>query len=186
MPRQTFTGTEGPSGGPPTSHASVVNTVTRTVLWNPQLWTPIPAFSMQAGNTYRLTAFGVLSTTGAPTLIWQVCFGSSTTPGSNTTFGASTTAAMPTTVTNVPWFLDFIMQVRSVGLAASGSTVVGVGSVQIGGAAGAASTDLAFGGTVLTTADDKTQQGVSGDVTWGTASASNTITTQGSLLRSLN
>lgn len=185
MASQNFTAAEGP-GGPPAANTAVANTVTRTVLWNPALWTSIPAQSMAAGKTYRLSAFGILSTTGSPTLIWQVCLGTSTTPGSNTTFGASTTAAMPTTVTNVPWFLDFIFQVRSLGLAASGATLAGAGSVQVGGATGGASTDLVFGGTTLTTADDKTQQGLVADVTWGTASASNTVQCTGTLLRSLN
>lgn len=185
MASQNFTAAEGP-GGPPASHTAVANTVTRSVLWSPTLWAPIAPNTMQAGKVYRLSAFGILSTTGSPTAIWQVALGVSNTAASNTTFGASTTAAMPTTVTNAPWFLDFVMTVRSIGIAASGATVTGAGSVQVGGAAGAASTDLVFGGTILTTADNTAQQGLVADITWGTASASNTVTCTGTILRSLN
>jgi hypothetical protein len=185
MSRQGFTSSDV-AQIPPTSHTAVANTVTRTNLWVPALWTPIPAFDMQPGKAYQLRCGGVLSTTGTPTIVFNPTFGQSATPASNLALGASTTTALGSALSGVPWYAEMVVGVRSLGIAASGSTITGNGVVVIGGVAAAVSQSFAIGGTVVATADHTTAQGLCLDVTWGTQSASNTITCQWTLLASLN
>ena len=185
MARQGFTSADVVDF-PPASFAAVANTVTRTNLWTPAIWTSIPAFDMRAGKMYRMTAGGIISTTGAPTVIFNPTFGQSTTPATNIALGASTTTATGTGLANASWFVDFVLGCRQIGVAASTATITGNGSIQIGGPAATASIGLALGGTVVTTADQTTAQGLCLDITWGTASASNTITCQWANVRSLN
>ena len=175
--RQGFSGTVL-AGPPPSSHTAVANTATRTNLWVPAIWTPVPALDMAPSKTYRLRAGGVISTTATPTIIFTPTFGQSTTPGSNLSLGGSITLTLGSSLSSVPWVAEFTLVVRSLGVAASTSTVTGNGTVVIGGPAATASQVLAIGGTVVTTADHSSAQGMCLDVTWGTASASNTITAQ--------
>jgi hypothetical protein len=171
---------------PPASHSAVANTVTRTNLWVPALWTPIGALDPKPGKAYHLRVGGIISTTGTPTIIFNPTFGQSTTPGSNIALGASTTWTLGT-LTNAPWWAEFVLGFRQLGIAAAGSTITGNGFVVVGGAAGAVGQCIPIGGlTGLTTADHTTPQGLVLDVTWGTASASNTITAQWTMLQSLN
>lgn len=174
--RQGFSGTVL-AGPPPSSHSAVANTVTRTNLWVPAIWTPIPALDLAAGRTYRLRAGGIISTTATPTIIFTPTFGQSATPASNISLGGSITLTLGT-LSSAPWKAEFTLIVRSLGVAASTSSVVGSGEIVIGGAAATASQVLAVGGTVVTTADHSSAQGLCLDVTWGTASVSNTVTAQ--------
>ncbi len=185
MARQSFTAVDL-CEAPPASHAAVVSTATRTNLWVPALWTPIPAFDLRPGKAYTLRAGGIVSTTGTPTLIFTPTFGQSTTPGSNLSLGGSTTTALGSALASVPWYAEVTMVVRSLGVAASGATVTANGLVVVGGPAATASQTFAVGGTVVTNADHTTAQGLCLDVTWGTSSASNTITAQWTLLASQN
>jgi hypothetical protein len=185
LSRQTFAAVDG-AHFPPASHTAVANTVTRTNLWVPALWTFISAYDMVPNKVYELRAGGVISTTGTPTIIFNPTFGQSATPGSNIALGASQTVTLGSGLSSVPWECIFTLGCRQVGVAASGSTVTGNGRVIVGGASATASQAIAIGGTVVTTADQTTAQGLVLDVTWGTASASNTITAQWTLLRSLN
>lgn len=185
MSRQNFTASDV-AQFPPASHTAVANTVTRTNLWVPSLWTQINAYDPQAGKAYHLRCGGIISTTGTPTIIFNPTFGQSGTPGSNVALGASITLTTGSGLASVPWFAEFILGFRSLGIAAAGSTGTGNGYVTIGGAAATASQTVAIGGTVPTNLDHTTAQGLCLDVTWGTASPSNTITCQWTLLASLN
>jgi hypothetical protein len=184
MPSQTFTGLEGAEASP-ASFTAVANTVTRTNLWTPNLWTFINPFTMRAGKTYELSCGGIISATAAPTIVFNPTFGQSGTPTSNLALGATTTFAVGT-ITTAPWNASFKLVVRSLGVAASGSTVTGNGFVVISGAAAAVSQVVAMGGTVVATADHTTAQGLCLDVTWGTAAAGNTITCQWAELKPSN
>lgn len=186
MARQTFAAADV-AQFPPASHTAVANTVTRTNLWVPALWTSIPALDPQANKVYILRCGGILSTTtGSNTIIFNPTFGQSATPGSNLALGASTTVTLTASLSSVPWYAEFLLGFRQLGIAASGATATGNGFVNIGGAAATAGIVIPIGGTVVTTADHTTAQGLVLDVTWGTASASNTITAQWTFLQSQN
>lgn len=183
MSRQSFTGTDV-SDFPPASHTAVANTVTRTNLWVPALWTPIGAYDPRPGKAYLLRCGGVISTTGTPTLTVNVTFGQSATPASNLALSAAIGPYTLATLTTAPWHAEFVLGFRQLGIAAAGATATGNGFICIG-ASGSQSWQ-SMGGTVVTTADHTTAQGMCLDVTWGTASASNTITCQWTMLQSLN
>lgn len=185
MSKQTFTASDI-AEFPPASHTAVANTVTRTNLWVPSLWTPINAFDPKAAKGYILRAGGIISTTGTPTIIVNPTWGQSGTPATNVALGASITLTLGNNLSSVSWWAEFVFGIRQLGIAASGSTGTGNGIVVIGGPAATASQVVAIGSTVPTNLDHTTAQGLCLDVTWGTASASNTITCQWTLLSSLN
>lgn len=186
MSRQTFTAADG-AQFPPASHTAVASTTTRTNLWVPALWSFIPAFDPVPNKVYELRCGGILSTTtGSNTIIFNPTFGQSATPASNIALGASTTVTLTASLSSVPWYAEFTLGFRQIGIAASTATCTGNGRVVVGGASATAGIVLPIGGTVVTTADHTTAQGMCLDVTWGASSASNTITAQWSLLRSLN
>lgn len=184
MTRQTFASMTG-ADGPPASHTAVANTTTRTNLWVPALWTYIPAMEPKPGMQHVLRAGGIISTTGTPTLVVNPTYGQSATPASNVALGATTTWTLGT-LTNAPWYAEFVLSWRQLGIAASGATCTGNGFIVVGGAAGAVGQSVPMGGTVVTSADHTTAQGLVLDVTWSAASASNTITAQWTSLQTLN
>lgn len=185
MSRQVFTAVDGADAAP-ASHTAVTASATRTNLWNPALWSFIPAMDMRAGKCYLVRCGGVLSTnsSGTNSIIFNPTFGQSSTPASNLALGVSTTVTLTNSLSSVPWWAEFLLTCRSLGVAASGATVTGNGYAVIGGAAAAAGIVIPFGGTVVTTADHTTAQGIALDVTWG--AASNSITAQWQLLQSLS
>lgn len=184
MPAQTFTG-QVVAGFPPASHTAVASTTARTNLWVPSLWTPIPAFDPVPGKVYILRCGGAISTTGTPTIQFTATYGASATPASNLSLG--TTTAIPLgTLTSRVWHAEFVLGFRSIGIAAAGSTAVGTGFVTIDNGAGVVGITNAMGGTVVTTADHTTAQGLVLDVGWSASSASNTITCTWTVLQSLN
>lgn len=185
MSRQSFVGTDV-SDFPPASHTAVGNTVTRTNLWVPAIWTPIPAMDPRAGKAYLLRCGGIIQTTATPTIIFNFTFGQSTTPATNVALGASATVTLGTIPASSPWWAEFVVGFRQVGVAASGATATGNGFVVVPAAAATASVLIACGASVPTTIDQTTAQGMCLDVTWGTANALNTITAQWTLLQSLN
>lgn len=184
MSRQSFAASDI-ADFPPASHTAVANTTTRTNLWAPALWTPIPALDMKPGKAYILRCGGVLGTTGTPTLIFNPTFGQSATPGSNAALGAGNTITLGTIAAG-KWYAEFTLGVRQLGIAAAGATITGNGFVVVDAAAGAVSQLISIGGGVVTSADHTVATGLCLDVTWGAASASNTITAQWTALQSLN
>jgi len=169
---------------PPASHTAVANTTTRTNLWVPALWTPIGAYDPKPGKLYILRCGGVISTTGTPTLTVNINYGASATPASNLALGAAVGPFTLATLSAAPWYAEFVLGFRQLGIAASGATATGNGFLALGPSG--SQSYQALGGTVVTTADHTTAQGLVLDVTWGTASASNTITAQFTSLQSLN
>jgi hypothetical protein len=174
-----LTAPEGQPSGPPTSHTAVNTTNVETNLWVPAIWTPIPANSMLAGKLYQANAGGVLGTSSAaPTATWTPRCGQSATPASNITLGATTGTTMIASLAAVPWSWQFTMNVRSLGLAASGATATGNGYIIIGGLTTAAGIVQSMGGTVATTIDNTAATGLILSNTWGTNAAANTVQAQ--------
>jgi hypothetical protein len=188
MPMSPFTGPgEGQPVGPPASFTSINTTNVETNLWTPAIWTPIPANTMYAGKLYKVSYGGIFSTSSvAPTSTWTPRAGQSSTPASNVTLGASTATTMIASLASVPFYGEFTLVIRALGLAASGATGTGNGFVVIGGITTAAGIVQSMGAAVPTTIDNTTASGLIVSQTWGTNAAANTLTCQWTLLRSLN
>lgn len=184
MTRQSFAASDIADVSP-ASHTAYASSTTRTNLWNPALWTPISAFDPKPGKAYILRCGGVISTTGTPTLVINPTFGQSATPSSNLALGATTTWTLGT-LTAAPWYAEFVLGIRQLGIAASGASATGNGLFVVGGAAAAVGQSVPMGGTVVTTLDHTAAGGLVLDATWGTNSASNTMTCQWTSLQSLN
>lgn len=144
-------------------------------------------------RTIVLEAQGVLGTTSTPTIIFQVRL--SSTVGTSTLSGASlgVSAAITTAsgVTNKWWKLRLVLVCTVVGQGANNATVAGAGEVTSPG--GFASPFIyALEPTTPDTAtwtqtfDNSLQQYVNASVTWGTSSASNTITCKQLMMWGLN
>lgn len=175
----SFQAVTGQPAANPSSFSSVNTTNVETNLWTPNIWTPIPANDMQAGKVYQGNAGGILSTSSsAPTSTWTPRIGQSATPSSNVTMGATTGTTMIASLASVPWCWQFTWTVRSLGLAAGAATGTGNGYVVLGGLTTAAGIVQAMGATVATTIDNTTATGMILSQTWGTNSASNTLTCQ--------
>jgi hypothetical protein len=151
----------------------------------------IPANDARAGKVYEVRAGGVYGNTSTPTIIFTPRWGTSTTPATNITLGASGTFTTITGTTALPWMIMFTFVVRTAPPGATLGTGYGTGDVSLGVPVTSSQfvTDLYIGGTAATI--DTTGQGAAGcgltmNVTWGTSSASNTLTTQWYFLRSLN
>lgn len=183
MANQGFT-SPGAAKSNPSAFAAIATTVTESCLWSSPLTTalqlqyaPIPAGDMKAGKKYRVGFGGIISTTLTPTVIWTPRVGPNTTAANaaNLSFGASPTVTTVTGLANHAFYGEFAFQVRSLGLAAAGTTATGTGYVMWGNA-GAAASVAVMGGTDPTTIDDTITTGILVNLTWGTSSASNTLT----------
>lgn len=188
MPASAFTGPgEGQPVGPPASFTAVGTTNSETNLWTPAIWSPVPANTMYSGKVFKVTYGGIFSTSSAaPTSTWTPRSGQSGTPGSNVTLGATTATTMIASLSNVPFYGEFTLVIRALGLAASGATGTGNGFNVIGGLTVAAGIVQSMGATVATTIDNTTASGLIVSQTWGTNAAANTLTCQWTFLRSLN
>lgn len=174
-----FASVVGQPSAAPSSFTAVNTTNVETNLWVPAIWSPIPANDMQAGKVYKIEAGGVLGTSSsAPTALWTPRCGQSATPGSNITLGATTASTMIASLAAVPWFWQFTMVIRSLGLAASGATATGNGFITIGGLTTAVGVVQSMGGAVPTTIDNTAATGLILSNTWGTNQANNTVTAQ--------
>ena len=169
---------------PPSSFTAVTASATETNLWTPAIWTPIPANDMRAGKVYKVSFGGVFTSTGTPgTLTWSPRSGQSGTPGSNVALGASGAIAAPASITAGPWYGEFTLGIRSLGLAASGATGTGNGFVLVS-AGTATGVMYTLGGTVATTIDNTAAGGLIVSLTISVASQS--YTCQWTVLRSYN
>ncbi len=175
----TFTTPVGQPAAAPTSFTAVGNTNVETNLWVPSIWTPIPANDMVAGKVYKIEYGGIFSTSSAaPTSLWTPRCGQSATPASNVTLGATTASTMIASLASVPFFGQFTLVIRSLGLAASGATGTGNGFVVIGGITTALGVVQSMGAAVPTTLDNTAATGIVISQTWGTQAAANTLTCQ--------
>lgn len=188
MPVSPFTGPgEGVSVANPSSFGQVASTNVETNIWTPAIWTPIPANTMYAGKAFKVSFGGIFSTSSsAPTSTWTPRCGQSSTPASNVTLGATTGTTMIASLSNVPFYGEFTLVIRALGLAASGATGTGNGFICIGGITTAAGIVQSMGAAVPTTLDNTAASGLIVSQTWGTSQAANTLTCQWTFLRSLN
>ncbi len=161
---------------------------------NLQPWIPAMFFDSQhAGRSLLLEASGVLSTTGTPTIIFQVRFG--TTIGSAYLSGTSVgvTAAITTQngVTNKYWNLLLRLTCTIPGSGTGACTLSGAGKVE--SPTGFASPFVypvepttPDTGTWTAAMDNSLAQHINLSATWSASSASNTITCKQIWLWSLN
>ncbi|GEM_PF-1781117 len=160
---------------PPASFTAVTASATETNLWTPAIWTPIPANDMRAGKLYKVCFGGIFTSTATQgVLTWTPRFGQSSTPASNITLGASNATAPAASLTGSAWYGEFTLGIRSLGVAASGATGTGNGFVIVQGAAAATGIMYVMGGTVATTLDNTTAQGLIVSLTISVASQSYT------------
>jgi hypothetical protein len=165
------------------------NTVTETGLFTAPT---IPANYMADGRTLRLRVFGKYSTTGTPTMIFGLRFGTATGGVLLCKTAACTT---PSGVTNAGWDLDIIMTVRSNG---STGTIMANGKAcvfaAVAGTVASATgegliTPMMNGGVVtpaVATCDFTADTALNITLTWSAASPSNTATGLNYLLETLN
>jgi hypothetical protein len=153
----------------------------------------IPANDARAGKVYQVEAGGIYSNTGTPTIIWTPRWGSSTTVATNIPLGASGTLTTITATTNLPWYALLTVVIRTAPPGATAGTCYATGTIDMGIPVinSQFTSGLYMGGGTAPTTIDTSGQGAAGcgitlNVTWGTSSASNTLTTQWWLLRSLN
>ncbi len=142
------------------------------------------ANQLRAGQLWRLTAFGIITTSTTPgNITITPRFGTST---SGTSLGASTATALTASVTNIPWRFEYDFIIRSVGNAGANSNVVGNGHFHAGVAVIAASVgnDLVMGSTANVAVDTSIASGLFIGVTLGAATVS--MTTMGVMLESYN
>lgn len=143
------------------------------------------ANQLRAGQVWKLTAGGIMTTAGASpgNITITPRFGTST---SGTSLGASAATALATSGSNVPWMFEYYLTVRTIGNAGANSTVVGFGRFAAGVAAIAAATGNAvlMSSTASVSVDTSVASGLFIGVTMG--SASDTLTTMGVMLESLN
>jgi len=171
---------------PPASHAAYGNSSTKTNLWAPNLWMPIPAADMKAGKVYKASWGGIIATTATPTINMDPMIGTSATPASNLSLGIGGTVTLGTISAGSAFYGEFTFAIRQIGVAAAGATATGNGFNIFPAAAGAIGICNPMGSTVVTTLDQTIAQGFTVAATWGTLSASNTMTVQWTVLQSLN
>lgn len=131
----------------------------------------LPANLLDIGQVLRLTAFGVFSTTGTPTLQTGFYFG-----GAASGVALATTAAVATGsgVANVPFRLEYEGRIRSTGTA---GTIMGNGYEYRGTTVSAwAVTPIPVTALANVTIDTTTAKTITVGAGWGSASSSNTIT----------
>lgn len=185
--RTTFAGGDILDAPPANLRAAINTTTTETNLWDPALWALIPAFDIKPGKVYRVEFGGVMGTTATPAISFRArCGTNNSAPPTGTDLGVGPTVTLGT-FTAQPFYGEFELVVRSIGVAASGATVTGNGFVLMPAAAAATATPHAMiGGAIPATVDHTVNQGLGVSVIWGTSNAANTLTPQWSYFRSLN
>jgi hypothetical protein len=148
MSRQYFF--DLPYADPAIVSQSAIVATTETVLFPVAQYLPVPASDARAGKIYFFKLGGIYSTGASGTLTLTPRWG--TTVG-GVTFGASVAQTVPVSITNVPWWIDGFIQMRTVNNGtATASTAMCHGAFVGGGVAGTAGSSLAlpFGGTAAT------------------------------------
>lgn len=168
------------------SGIAAVTSATETNLWDPGLWTPIPANDPVAGCGYKLSFGGIYSnrTTSTPASTWRTRWGTNNSaPPTGTLLGAASNATyMGAATTNKPFFGEVTVVVRSVGT--SGSAVA-TGFVTIVSDTVTARVTWVFGGAP-STVDTTVNAGIGVSHVWSATNASNTLTCQWAILKAYN
>lgn len=159
-----------------TAAATVANTVTETTLAGTGVGTlTIPANWYKVGKTLKVFASGVYSNTGTPTIRIKLKHGA--------TILVDTGAVTTTTgATNWQWTFEGYITCRTVG---GTGTVILQGDFYINTSATAVAR-YAMTATATITIDTTVTNVLDLTVTWGTASASNTITCSNFLAHAIN
>lgn len=158
-----------------TADATVANTAAETSILGTGVGTKtLPANFLVAGKTIRGKVRGILSDTLTPTINIKVKLGA-------TVIMQTTAVALITGLANAGFDLGFDMTCRTTG--ASGTVM---GGAMFFYANGTTAQVLAGAGTAAVTVDTTSSQVIDVSVTWGTASASNTITGQTVTLEVVN
>jgi hypothetical protein len=165
-----------PTAGAGSAYAS--STTITDVSAAPQF--TLPANFLQVGSALRFEAFGVLSTTSTPTLVLGIYYGAV----AGTALGATGAITQGSGVTNVPWRIQLTTIIRSVG---SSGTAMSHGNAYFGTAVTAIADAVPVPATALATVtvDTTAAKVLSVGATWGTNSASNTLTLHGFTIESL-
>lgn len=159
---------------------AVANTTTETIAF-PNI--TIPANYMADGRLLRVRAFGKLSTTGTPTIIFAIRWG-----GVAGTLLATTEAiTCASGAANTAWSLEAYIQTRANGAAGSlfvmGDAMVNLtASTQTSGVFGVSG----FDAPAVVTADLTADTALSITAKWSAASASNTLTGHLYTIESMN
>ena len=149
---------------------AVANTTTETIVF-PNIKIPFSSFAV--GKTFKLKAYGKLSTTGTPTIIFAIRAG-----GVAGTLIATTEAITNGSgVTNVNWEIEVTIVCRAIG--SSGSLLV-MGTAKVHTAAGTVVVNI-FGvsgwdAPAPVTVDLTADVDLALTADWSAASASNTLT----------
>ena len=141
----------------------------------------LPANFLQVGSVLRITASGVFSNTGTPTLILGAYYGGV----AGTALGATTAITTITAASNWPWKFYWEGVVRTVG---PSGTIIGVGHVLMP----ASITQFqapwcvpATGAQTAVTIDTTSAKAITLGATWSASSASNTLTVNNFLVESV-
>lgn len=154
---------------PTSAGAALANSATLTDVSALPNWV-LPANFCQNGSAFRLTARGVFSTTGTPTLTLGFYFGGV----AGVALAASNAITTATTLTNVQFEIEATMTVRSTGTTGTAWTQ---GRVLLGTSATAfAVSPLPGAAPSAVTIDTTAAKAITVGAQWGTASASNTLT----------
>ena len=132
----------------------------------------VPANYLQVGSILKVSAAGVFSNTATPTLILGVYWGGV----AGVAFAATGAITTITGATNWPFLVEWEGVVRSIG---TGGSIMGSGVVKMPASATQfqAEYNIPTTGTVTpVTIDTTTAKLLSLGATWGTLSASNTLT----------
>lgn len=160
----------GPLPGAGTAYASsvVLTDVSSTAF--PYATTPN---QLIVGSWLHLTAFGVFSNTGTPTLLLGFYYGGV----AGTALAASTAITTTSGVTNVPWRMELDVICRSIG---TSGTVMCNGYLDLGTSVSAVThIPLPQVALATVTVDTTLSKLISVGAQWGTNSGSNTLTCHG-------
>jgi hypothetical protein len=159
--------------------AALANSTTITDI-SPAPQFTLPANFLQVGSWLRFKAFGVISTTGTPTMVLSIYYGGV----AGTSLAASGAITQGSGVTNVPWRLELDTVIRTTG---SSGTAMSSGTLKFGSSVSALTDETPIPNTALATVtvDTTAAKVLSVGATWSAASASNTITCHGFTIESL-
>jgi hypothetical protein len=155
-----------------TADKTVANTTTPTGLFGTGVGSlTLPAGLLAAGSVIRITMTGHYSTTGTPTFTLAVNLG-------GTELATTGAKSLETAASNIGWKLEFEIVCRTTG--ATGTVVAsGIARFRLDGDFGMVKTTAVTVSTIGTLA-------ITTPGTWGTADASNSITTQTAVVEHLN
>jgi hypothetical protein len=148
---------------------------------------PAPQFysqtygAMYVGQKWRFTAYGIFSNTSTPNLIVGIYYGGAA--GANPLLTSPATLATTTGASSWYWKIEAYTEIRSVG---SSGTAWSQGFFYNPTSASANAVVPMSGTAQTVTVNTTTNSILTVGATWGTSSASNTITCEGFVIEQLN